>query len=253
VREVLGEPKTNSFFNPSVQVLNLCVRFGAREVLRGITASFTPGVHVVLGRNGAGKTTLLRAVAGLVKFDGDVRVLGRSIRGMSRKELSRLVAYCWQNPYYGFIEATVEDEVRAILRILGVEGDWRVAELLVPKELMGRDPATLSGGEAKRVSMASMLVADQPVWLLDEPFTYLDMEGVEAVAKLIEHGRRRGKTIIVALHELHYAAMIQPDTYLILNSGSAVSSGAWRDVSDEVLRRAGLITRGEMCAALCCP
>ncbi|MCC6056706.1 MAG: energy-coupling factor ABC transporter ATP-binding protein, partial [Desulfurococcaceae archaeon] len=183
----------------SIELWNVVVRLGGRDVLKGVTASFEPGVHVVLGRNGAGKTTLLRAIAGLVKFDGEVRVLGKSVRGLGRRELARLVAYCWQNPYYGFIEATVEDEVRAILRILGVEGDWRVAELLVPKELMGRDPATLSGGEAKRVSMASMLVADQPVWLLDEPFTYLDREGVEAVAKLIEYARKKGKTVIVTL------------------------------------------------------
>ena len=235
----------------SVELWNVVVRLGGRDVLKGVTASFEPGVHVVLGRNGAGKTTLLRAIAGLVKFDGEVRVLGRSIRELSRKELSKLVAYCWQNPYYGFIEATVEDEVRAILRILGVEGDWRVAELLVPKELMGRDPATLSGGEAKRVSMASMLVADQPVWLLDEPFTYLDREGVETVAKLIEYARKKGKTVIVTLHEVFYASLVKPDTFIALDSGAVVASGRWGELSDKTLNSVGLVPRGALCATLC--
>jgi energy-coupling factor transport system ATP-binding protein len=235
----------------SVELWNVVVRLGGRDVLKGVTASFEPGVHVVLGRNGAGKTTLLRAIAGLVKFDGEVRVLGKSVRGLGRRELARLVAYCWQNPYYGFIEATVEDEVRAILRILGVEGDWRVAELLVPKELMGRDPATLSGGEAKRVSMASMLVADQPVWLLDEPFTYLDMEGVEAVAKLIEYARKKGKTVIVTLHEVFYASLVKPDTFIALDSGAVVASGRWSELSDKTLNSIGLVPRGALCATLC--
>jgi energy-coupling factor transport system ATP-binding protein len=235
----------------SVELWNVVVRLGGRDVLKGVTASFEPGVHVVLGRNGAGKTTLLRAIAGLVKFDGEVRVLGRSIRELSRKELSKLVAYCWQNPYYGFIEATVEDEVRAILRILGVEGDWRVAELLVPKELMGRDPATLSGGEAKRVSMASMLVADQPVWLLDEPFTYLDREGVEAVVKLIEYARKKGKIVIVTLHEVFYASLVKPDTFIALDSGAVVASGRWSELSDKTLNSIGLVSRGALCATLC--
>jgi energy-coupling factor transport system ATP-binding protein len=235
----------------SVELWNVVVRLGGRDVLKGVTASFEPGVHVVLGRNGAGKTTLLRAIAGLVKFDGEVRVLGKSVRGLGRRELARLVAYCWQNPYYGFIEATVEDEVRAILRILGVEGDWRVAELLVPKELMDRDPATLSGGEAKRVSMASMLVADQPVWLLDEPFTYLDREGVEAVAKLIEYARKKGKTVIVTLHEVFYASLVKPDTFIALDSGAVVASGRWGELSDKTLNSIGLVSRGALCATLC--
>jgi energy-coupling factor transport system ATP-binding protein len=235
----------------SVELWNVVVRLGGRDVLKGVTASFEPGVHVVLGRNGAGKTTLLRAIAGLVKFYGEVRVLGKSVRGLGRRELARLVAYCWQNPYYGFIEATVEDEVRAILRILGVEGDWRVAELLVPKELMGRDPATLSGGEAKRVSMASMLVADQPVWLLDEPFTYLDREGVEAVAKLIEYARKKGKTVIVTLHEVFYASLVKPDTFIALDSGAVVASGRWGELSDKTLNSVGLVPRGALCATLC--
>jgi len=235
----------------SVELWNVVVRLGGRDVLKGVTASFEPGVHVVLGRNGAGKTTLLRAIAGLVKFYGEVRVLGKSVRGLGRRELARLVAYCWQNPYYGFIEATVEDEVRAILRILGVEGDWRVAELLVPKELMGRDPATLSGGEAKRVSMASMLVADQPVWLLDEPFTYLDREGVEAVAKLIEYARKKGKTVIVTLHEVFYASLVKPDTFIALDSGAVVASGRWSELSDKTLNSIGLVPRGALCATLC--
>jgi energy-coupling factor transport system ATP-binding protein len=248
------EIKARSFFNPnpSVQLLNLYVRLGDKEILKSITASFTPGVHVILGRNGVGKTTMLRVIAGLVKFNGEVRVFGRSIREFNRKELSRFVAYCWQNPYYGFMEATVEDEIRAILKTLGVKGDWKIVELLVPREFVERDPTSLSGGEAKRVSMASMLVADQPIWLLDEPFTYLDREGVEAVIKLIEYGRQRGKTIIISLHELHYASMFQPDTYLVINNGSVASLGLWRDITDEILKGAGLVTKGEICASLHC-
>jgi energy-coupling factor transport system ATP-binding protein len=243
--------KSNSIFKPSVQLLNVSVKLNGKEVLKNISTTFDPGVHVVLGRNGAGKTTLLRAVAGLVNFSGEVRILGRSLKELKRKEASMLIGYCWQNPYYGFIEATVEDELKSILKILRVDGDWNVVELLVPKDLMERDPVTLSGGEAKKVSIASMLVADQPIWLLDEPFTYLDRDGVEAITKLVEYGRWKGKTIIVTLHEVYYASMINPDTFTILNSGSIVASSNWKLVSDEVLRRAGLVTRGEVCVSLC--
>jgi energy-coupling factor transport system ATP-binding protein len=234
-----------------VELRDVFVRFNGKPVLRGINASFERGVHVVLGRNGAGKTTMLRAIAGLVGFEGDIRIDGRSVRQLRRRELSRLVGYCWQNPYYGFIEATVEEELRAILDILGVEGDWVVAEVMVPLALMGRDPLTLSGGEAKRVSLASILIAGQPVWLLDEPFAYLDWDGVEAVARLIDYGRRRGKTIIITLHEPFYAELVKPDTYLALSDGSVVSRGRWGELTDETLEKVGLASRGVVCDSLC--
>lgn len=236
-----------------IEARNLRVSFNGVEILRGISIAFDSGVHIVLGRNGAGKTTFLRALANLVRFDGDVLVGGRSIKKMSRREIAMLIGYCWQNPYYGFVEATVEDEIRAITRILGVSGDWRVVELLVPRDYMGRDPSTLSGGEAKRVSMASILVADQPIWLLDEPFTYLDRDGVEAVASLIDYGRRRGKTIIVTLHEMFYADLIKPDTYAIIDGGTIKFFGRWSSLSDEELAKAGLVPRGVICDTLCSP
>lgn len=235
----------------TVEAIDVSVRLGERTVLRRVSLRLGGGVHVVLGRNGAGKTTLLRALAGLVKFEGDVRVCGRSIKKMSRGEISRLVGYTWQDPYYGFIEATVEDEIRVILDTLGVEGNWEIVETLVPRELMGRDPFTLSGGEAKRVSMASILVADQPVWLLDEPFTYLDREGVEAVLRIVDYARRRGKTVVVSTHEVFYAELMRPDTYILLDRGSVVGTGEWAGLRDEDLAGAGIVPGGVVCSVLC--
>lgn len=236
---------------PRIEVENLTVRYGGRLILSGVSAVFDSGVHVVLGRNGAGKTTLLRAIAGLTEFTGDVRIDGRSIKGLGRRELSRLVAYCWQNPFYGFIEVSVEDEIEVILKTLRVSGDRYIATKLVPDHLMGRDPSTLSGGEARRVSLASMLIADQPVWLLDEPFTNLDRDGVKTLLEVVEYGRRRGKTVVVSLHEVFYAHLLNPDTYTVVDGGRIVGSGSWSSITDEVLINSGLLTLGDVCASLC--
>jgi len=237
----------------AVELVNVWVYYGNKSALRGISAKFTPGVHVILGRNGAGKTTLLRAIARLVEFKGEVTVMGKNVKGLRRRDLAKLVGYCWQNPYYGFIEATVKDEIGTILGSLRVPGDWEIVKLLVPEELMERDPSTLSGGEAKRVSMASILIADQPVWLLDEPFTFLDKSGVDSLLKLIEYGRSKGKTIIAAVHEVFYASLLKPDTYIVLDQGVVSSSGEWQNLSDDILERAGIVPRGEICASFCTP
>jgi len=235
----------------TVELINVWVYYGDKSVLKGISAKFTPGVHVILGRNGAGKTTLLRAIARLVEFRGEIIVMGKSVKGLKRRDLAKLVGYCWQNPYYGFIEATVRDEIRAILDTLRLPGNWEVVKLLVPEELMERDPSTLSGGEAKRVSMASILIADQPIWLLDDPFMFLDKSGVDSILRLVEYGRSRGKTIIATMHEVFYASLLKPDTYIILDQGIISSSGEWWSLSDDVLEKAGIVPRGEICASIC--
>lgn len=235
---------------PRIEVRNLTVRYGERSVLNGVDAEFDSGVHVVLGRNGAGKTTLLRAIAGLVEFTGDIRVDGRSIKGLNRRELAKLIAYCWQNPFYGFIEVSVKDEVEVVLRTLGVSGNRYIVDILIPKHITDRDPTTLSGGEARRVSLASILVADQPIWLLDEPFTNLDRDGIEALLKVVEYGRGRGKTIVISLHEVFYAYLLNPDTYIVIDDGRIVRSGGWNDISDDILISTGLLTVGDICVKL---
>lgn len=235
---------------PRIEVRNLIVRYGGRLVLNGVDVEFDSGVHVVLGRNGAGKTTLLRAIAGLVEFTGDIRVDGRSIKGLNRRELAKLIAYCWQNPFYGFIEVSVRDEVEVILKTLGVSGDRYIVDTLVPRHLTDRDPTTLSGGEARRVSLASILVADQPIWLLDEPFTNLDRDGIEALLKVVEHGRGKGKTIVISLHEVFYAYLLNPDTYTVIDGGKIVRSSEWNSISDDILISTGLLTIGDICAKL---
>jgi len=233
---------------PRILIKDLTVRFNDRIILRIDHLEIGEGVTVVFGRNGSGKTTLLRSIMGLIDYEGEVFIDGVNTRRMSRQELSRLIGYVWQNPYYGFIENSVKEEIEVILRNLRVNGNWDIVDRIVPKHLMNRDPSTLSGGEARRVSIASILVADQRIWLLDEPFTNMDRDGVLSLIDLINNYRSRGKTIVIALHEVFYAYIINPDHYIILDDGRVVSSGKWSDFNNVDVRKYGLIPLGEICA-----
>ncbi|MEM0040371.1 MAG: ATP-binding cassette domain-containing protein, partial [Thermofilum sp.] len=122
----------------------------------------------MLGCNGSGKTSMLKTIAGLIKpLEGKVLVGGIEPYNAKRREVAKLIGLTWQDPYYGFIEPTVRDEIYLIVKQTGVKPSEEIVRRLVPDYLMERDPFTLSGGEAKRVSIASVLIADQPVWLLD--------------------------------------------------------------------------------------
>ena len=231
-----------------IVVEGLKVLYGEVEVLKGLNLSLGPGLHLLLGRNGSGKTSLLKAIAGLLRpSKGRVLVMGRDVHRISRKEAVKLVGYAWQNPYAGFVEATVADELEFTSKVAGVELNREIVELLVPKHLFDRNPFTLSGGEAKRVSIASVLAVDQPVWLLDEPFDYMDCEGVKAIARVINYGVERGKAIVLASASTSYVHMLRVSQVVVLSNGVVAFKGSPSELCDEVLERAGVPTRSMLC------
>jgi ABC-type cobalt transport system, ATPase component len=231
-----------------ILVEDVTVAYNGQTVIRDIHLEFKPGLHIVLGRNGSGKSTLLKTIAGLLKpLKGRVLISGRDIHRLPRKEAVKLVGYTWQNPYAGFVETTVRDELEFTSRVSGVPLNREIVELLVPRSLMNKNPFNLSGGEAKRVSIASILAIDQPVWLLDEPFDYLDAEGVESLIKIINYGLTKNKAIIVASANLAYLHMLEGSQVVVLSSGEIVFKGSLRDLDDSSLNEHGIPTRILIC------
>jgi energy-coupling factor transport system ATP-binding protein len=231
-----------------ILVEDVTIAYNGQTIIRDINLEFKPGLHIVLGRNGSGKSTLLKTIAGLLKpLKGRVLISGRDIHRLPRKEAVKLVGYTWQNPYAGFVETTVRDELEFTSRVSGVPLKQEIVELLVPRSLMNKNPFNLSGGEAKRVSIASILAIDQPVWLLDEPFDYLDAEGVESLIKIINYGLTENKTIIIASANLAYLHMLEGSQVLVLSSGEIVFRGSLRDLNNSSLKEHGIPTRILMC------
>ncbi|MEM4762439.1 MAG: ABC transporter ATP-binding protein [Desulfurococcaceae archaeon] len=231
-----------------IKVEDVTVTYNGHKIIENINLELKPGLHIVLGKNGSGKSTLLRTIAGLIKpMKGRVFINGRDVHKTPRKEAVKLVGYAWQNPYAGFVETTVKDELEFTSKVTGVSLNNEIVEILVPKYLMNRNPFTLSGGEAKKVSMASILALDQPVWLLDEPFDYLDSDGVESVIKVINYGIEKNKTIVVASANLAYLHMLDADQVLVLSRGEVVFRGLINDLNNSVLRDLGIPSKIMMC------
>lgn len=186
----------------NINIRNLKVRLNGKEILRGIDLSFQyPSLYFILGRNGSGKSTLLRAIANLIPFEGEITINGKDVKSYKRKELSKLIGYVWQNPLYGFFEETVEREIKFIIRNLGLKEsifDY-ITNFFSINHILYRSPFTLSGGEAKRVSISSVIVADQPILLLDEPESEMDLDGLRRITSYLQINASR-KLLIVATH-----------------------------------------------------
>jgi cobalamin transport system ATP-binding protein len=223
------------------------VSLGGARVLDGLSSEVEPGEWVALiGPNGAGKTTALRAVAGLVPYDGCLRVFDRDAGAVARKELARQVALVPQVPLIPG-DITVREYVllgrTPHLGYFGSEGraDHRAVDAaleqldLVPFARRRLD--TLSGGERQRATLARALAQDAPLLLLDEPTAALDMGRQQQVLEIVDRLRaNRGLTVVSTMHDLTLAGQYA-DRLLLLDSGRLVAAGG----ADQVLTRA-LIT-----------
>jgi len=219
-----------------ITVDRLRVCFGAATALDRVTASVARGEWLgLIGPNGAGKTTLLRAVARLIRFDGRIAIGDQATRGLTRRQLARLVAYVPQQPLLP-PEMTVSDYVllgrTAHIGYLRVEtsADRRICAGLLDRLAMsamaGRPLRTLSGGELQRMVLARALAQEAPVLLLDEPTSALDLgRRVDALELVDELRRERSLTVLSAVHDLTLAGQFA-DRLLLLDKGEVAASGS---------------------------
>lgn len=179
-----------------------------RLVLAGVSLSIAAGELVaVIGQNGSGKTTLAKCLNGLlVPRRGTVRVRGVDLRSLPVGQVATDVGYVFQNPDQQIFAATVREEVGFALANRGVpaaEAAPRIAAVLAAVGLEGeeaRDPFLLGKGQRQRLAVASLLVLEPAVLILDEPTTGLDHREQRQMMALLAALHRRGLTIVVITH-----------------------------------------------------
>lgn len=196
----------------------------------------------IVGPNGSGKSTLLRLMAGILRASaGQVRVGGRPVREVPRRELAREVAFLPQSPASSF-EFTVR-EVVALGRhpYQGAFGLLSERDRDVVDEVLGETEAapladryfsTLSGGEKQRVLVASVLAQEPRIMLLDEPGAALDVHHKSHVLDLLWSLSRRDMAVVVVTHDLNAAGRFC-DRLALLREGSLVEAGPPRQVMRE--------------------
>ena len=188
--------------------------------LAGIDLTVEPGEHVAIaGANGSGKSTLLKMLDGLVfPSAGTITAHGHALTEDAledpafRREFRGRVGFVFQDADVQLFCNTAFDELAFGPLQLGFsENDVRdrvatVAQQLRITPLLDRAPYTLSGGEKKRVAIASVLAMDPQVLLLDEPTNALDPRSQVWLLDVLEEWKVAGKTVVIATHDLSIAA-----------------------------------------------
>jgi len=220
----------------TVVVEGLRFRFpGTTEaVLDGLSLRVDAGERVaVLGANGSGKTTFVRHLNGLHELqEGRIEVDGRPMERAHLAEIRRAVGLGFQDPDDQLFMTTVRDDVAFGPANLGLRGDElaaRVGEALRAvgaEALADRAPHHLSGGEKRRVALATILAMRPGVLALDEPTSGLDPLGRRELAELLAG---LGATQLVVTHDLPFALATCPRS-VIVDRGTVVADGPTRDL-----------------------
>jgi cobalt/nickel transport system ATP-binding protein len=241
---------------PVFEVRDVTFRYHKVTALDGLSLAIQAGKRVaLLGANGSGKSTLLRLLDGLAfPEEGSVLFCGESLIEDRLQDLEfghwfrRRVGLVFQNPDVQLFSPTVFDEVAFGPLQLGwpkEEVRRQVAQMLeVMKitQLKDRSPHHLSTGEKKRVALASVLVLDPEVLLLDEPTGALDPKSASQMVDFLVGWRGGAKTVITATHQLDIIEDIA-DYCFVFQTGRVVAAGEPAQMLGEtaLLERTNLI------------
>jgi len=205
---------------------------GIYTALRGVSLQIDSSELVaIMGSNGAGKTTLIKHINGLLRPQkGRVFLDDRNTSHMSVAEIAREVGLVFQNPDHQLFLDTVEKEVLFGLKKLGFSEDeanekaQATLEKLGIIDLVERSPFSLSGGERKRVALASVLASQPRILALDEPTIGQDALQKRYLAELLMEMNSEGKTVIVVTHDIEFVIEHFPRT-IAMADGRIIADG----------------------------
>ncbi|MBS7618420.1 ABC transporter ATP-binding protein [Candidatus Bathyarchaeota archaeon] len=217
--------------------------------LKGVSLTIDRGECIaIMGENGAGKTTLIKHFNGLLKpTKGAVSVDGSNTMDLSVAQLSRKVGLVFQNPDHQFFSETVEDEVAFALKNFGFQEDEikrRVDQVL---ERMGlihyrqSSPFNLSGGEKKRLAIASVVVFNPDYLVLDEPTIGQDYLQKREIIEIIRSFLKEGKTAVIVTHDLEFVVDLRP-RIILMSQGRIILD----DTADKALSNLKLLDEASL-------
>jgi energy-coupling factor transporter ATP-binding protein EcfA2 len=223
---------------------------GGILALNGVSLDVRAGeMLAIVGRNGAGKSTLAKMLVGLLQpQQGELVLFGKPARDWKVQELANEVALVLQNPEHQFLTDKVRDEIAYSLLARGISEPQQVenavAETLQMLGLSGYEqihPFALSAGLKRRLGVATMLVGEPKVLLVDEPTYGQDKQMTRTLMALMESIRARGIAVVMITHDMRLVQEYA-ERVIVMSAGEVLYDGAFTGLFDrtDLLAQANL-------------
>ncbi|MCF7914538.1 MAG: ABC transporter ATP-binding protein [Spirochaetaceae bacterium] len=226
-----------------IELKQVSLSFEEQQILFELSMDFWEGhIHAVVGPNGAGKSTLAHTIMGLPDYrshTGDILFAGKSIKELSIDERAKLgITLAWQEPAR-FNGIKVREFIRrAGDKSRGTKSPEEVLNMvgLDPGRYLDRDvDTTLSGGERKRIELASIVAMHPKVVLMDEPDSGVDIDAIQSIFDVLEWLKEHGTTVIMITHSGE--VLKHADHAFLLCNGALVDKGTVEQLSSYFERK----------------
>lgn len=208
-----------------------------KPILRGINFDINKGEFVaIVGANGSGKSTLVNNFTGLLAPDnGQIIINGHDTKKIKIADLARDIGYVFQNPDHQLFSNTVEEEVGFSLKLRNIPAEeikqrvTEVLEFVQLEHLRDRHPFSLSRGQRQKLAVATALIHQPSVILLDEPTTGQDRLSLSGLLALMTRLNQQGNTTIMITHDMDIVAAYA-SRVLVVVQGQVVLDGHPSDI-----------------------
>jgi Fe-S cluster assembly ATP-binding protein len=215
---------------------DITLHLGGKPILKNLSIDFWEGhIHALIGPNGAGKSTTANVIMGLsgyTQFEGDILYEGQSIKHLPVHERAqRGITLAWQEParfeglrVHDFIQSAAKDQsdarVREVLAHVGLNPETYLTRAV---------DRTLSGGERKRIELASILAMEPKLVLMDEPDSGIDVEALDRIFHALHYLKENKTTVIMITHSL--AVLRQAEHAFLFCCGQIADHGSIDKIS----------------------
>ncbi|SUY46765.1 cobalt ABC transporter ATPase [Clostridium putrefaciens] len=219
-----------------ISIKGLKVKYDDNLVLNNINLNIKKGDFCALiGPNGAGKSTFFKSIMSLVDYTGDIRFQNKNTRDIDKRDFYKSIGYVSQNPNDYISRDSVYNEIKFTLDNYNIKDEGKINKVIKRlnlEHLKDKNPRDISGGERQRLAIATMIVLEPKVLLIDEPTRGLDDENKKRLQEILKEINSTGVTIILITHDMDFAAS-SANRFIMLFNGKITSDGDMQKVFKE--------------------
>lgn len=225
-----------------ITIKNLNFNYKLKRIFENLNMEIEKGkITSIIGPNGSGKSTLIKILIGLYNYNGSIRINDISLLKDNIKEIRKIIGVVFANPDNQFVAETVMDDIAFTLENMNYKKEnirkkiEEVTKYLGIYDILEYNPHDLNSNQKQLVSLASALVHDPKILILDEALTMLDPFDKEKILNILKELNDKGLTILNISHDIEDTLI--SDTIYVLDKGKIVLSGT----KDEVYKEEDLL------------